>query len=825
MEPGSITQKLFEVYLRLRPPYPGAPQTEPILHVEDPHDKVHPSHITLNPPADRRRAIERFGFTQVFEEDASQLDVFHCTDTSSLIEGVLAPQGGDGTDAVVATLGVTGSGKTHTILGSRNQRGLAQLAIDVIFRSIIDNMVESAQSPTLDSLQACDASEATLVTAPYFLDTMNSDQGATYRGSGSRSSTPMLVRNKSTLSSSQTTTPSKIRPKAQQMPGSFPDSDVTSPKSVRPVGESDEDTLKPKGPQQPDKENRPTQQSVDIGRSNTVTGNPPPKRALERPFMSLTAASRLKTTAAKQTKKGESMTSQRRTLRRHSTLLSSLPSSPDVSDFIVPCDPAAEYVVIVSMYEVHNDRIYDLLTPASKSPNNKDYRRRPLLYKPTELSPDRKVVAGLRKVVCTDAREALLVLEAGLQERRVAGTGSNSVSSRSHGFFCFEVKKRSFGWKNNSWSGSKLTVVDLAGSERARDAKTQGATLVEAGKINESLMYLGQCLQSQSEISSGKPNIVPYRQCKLTEILFSNSFPSAAGSYSHVPRRNPQRGIMIVTADPLGDFNATSQILRYSALARDVTVPRAPSFSVNMLAPSPTHSTQHTRPFGNAGFGSMRSHFSPVNATEERVTMEIAALEIARMSEEIEQLRDEIEVQSEARIAAEAHLLSTEDRMIDMEAAVREECAIEFEQRLAMELARFKASMQIEKERHEEHWDRKVDILERGLESVFEEGFDKENVLVENLTQELERLRRENTILKRELSSRSPSKRKPLEEREDFAMPAGPSSKHDNLAVSTLGRKLERIKISDGSRAGVGPGSPKKIRRLVARRWEDSDDA
>ncbi|EGR52393.1 uncharacterized protein TRIREDRAFT_1997 [Trichoderma reesei QM6a] len=733
MEPGSITQKLFEVYLRLRPPYPGAPQTEPILHVEDPHDKVHPSHITLNPPADRRRAIERFGFTQVFEEDASQLDVFHCTDTSSLIEGVLAPQGGDGTDAVVATLGVTGSGKTHTILGSRNQRGLAQLAIDVIFRSIIDNMVESAQSPTLDSLQACDASEATLVTAPYFLDTMNSDQGATYRGSGSRSSTPMLVRNKpTTLSSSQTTTPSKMRPKAQQMPGSFPDSDVTSPKS----------------------------------------------------------------------------------------------HSPDVSDFIVPCDPAAEYVVIVSMYEVHNDRIYDLLTPASKSPNNKDYRRRPLLYKPTELSPDRKVVAGLRKVVCTDAREALLVLEAGLQERRVAGTGSNNVSSRSHGFFCFEVKKRSFGWKNNSWSGSKLTVVDLAGSERARDAKTQGATLVEAGKINESLMYLGQCLQSQSEISSGKqPNIVPYRQCKLTEILFSNSFPSAAGSYSHVPRRNPQRGIMIVTADPLGDFNATSQILRYSALARDVTVPRAPSFSVNMLAPSPTHSTQHTRPFGNAGFGSMRSHFSPVNATEERVTMEIAALEIARMSEEIEQLRDEIEVQSEARIAAEAHLLSTEDRMIDMEAAVREECAIEFEQRLAMELARFKASMQIEKERHEEHWDRKVDILERGLESGFEEGFDKENVLVENLTQELERLRRENTILKRELSSRSPSKRKPLEEREDFSMPAGPSSKHDNLAVSTLGRKLERIKISDGSRAGVGPGSPKKIRRLVARRWEDSDDA
>jgi hypothetical protein len=111
MEPASRSQNLFEVFLRLRPPYPGAAQGERILDVERPDDGLHPSHITLNPPPDRRKAIERFGFTQVFEEDASQLDVFHCTNTSSLIEGVLAPQGGEGTDAVVATLGVTGSGK------------------------------------------------------------------------------------------------------------------------------------------------------------------------------------------------------------------------------------------------------------------------------------------------------------------------------------------------------------------------------------------------------------------------------------------------------------------------------------------------------------------------------------------------------------------------------------------------------------------------------------------------------------------------------------------------------------------------------------------
>ena len=52
----------------------------------------------------------------MFEEEATQLDVFHCTDIVSFVEGVLAPQGGEGTDAVVATLGVTGSGKVIVLI-------------------------------------------------------------------------------------------------------------------------------------------------------------------------------------------------------------------------------------------------------------------------------------------------------------------------------------------------------------------------------------------------------------------------------------------------------------------------------------------------------------------------------------------------------------------------------------------------------------------------------------------------------------------------------------------------------------------------------------
>jgi hypothetical protein len=114
------------------------------------------------------------------------------------------------------------------------------------------------------------------------------------------------------------------------------------------------------------------------------------------------------------------------------------------------------------MYEVYNDRIFDLLTSSTGAKSIQ--KRRALLFKSTEASPDRKVVAGLRKVVCSSLEDALLVLETGLQERKVAGTGSNAASSRSHGFFCIDVKKRHRGrGVPGPWSSSTMTIVDLAG--------------------------------------------------------------------------------------------------------------------------------------------------------------------------------------------------------------------------------------------------------------------------------------------------------------------------------------------------------------------------
>jgi hypothetical protein len=115
---------LFQVYLRLRPALqnqlPKAADSEPWLVVEPPsppttpiEEKQSPSvptHVTLQPPNDsRKRAVEKFGFTRVFQEEATQLDIFESTGTVQLVKNILST----GRDGLVATLGVTGSGKVR----------------------------------------------------------------------------------------------------------------------------------------------------------------------------------------------------------------------------------------------------------------------------------------------------------------------------------------------------------------------------------------------------------------------------------------------------------------------------------------------------------------------------------------------------------------------------------------------------------------------------------------------------------------------------------------------------------------------------------------
>ncbi|KAK0326351.1 hypothetical protein LTR82_002191 [Friedmanniomyces endolithicus] len=677
MDASKPTTALFDVYLRLRPS--TATDKERFLDVED--NPTAPTHVTIHPPANdhRKRAIERFAFTRVYEEHVGQREIFESTGVLPLVEGVLGGHGREGRDGLVATLGVTGSGKSHTILGSKSQRGITQLTLDVLFQQTSPYLVDAEMRPTIfQSLCSADVSEAYLLPASAYLDSIYSSGE---NGGFSRATTPALVRD----SARQST--------IYKLPGSFPSlEDSTSSGTRQPVF----DRLYPSLAKYQDPPTTPSHLSLPHSRPNILT----------RSIAKLTSHLQQ-----------ESSFISAPSSKRYMPRVSMFPQSPPLDDVTLDIDTSAEYAIVVSMYEVYNDRIFDLLaaSTSSKTPQ----KRRALLFKPTEQSPDRKVVAGLRKVICSTLDEALLVLETGLNERRVAGTGSNAASSRSHGFFCLDVKKRRRPSNHavgvsGPWSSSTLTIVDLAGSERARTAKTAGATLAEAGKINESLMYLGQCMQMQSDnarnslVVGGVEKMVPFRQCKLTELLFSNSF-STHGAM----QKAPQKAIMIVTADPLGDFNATSQILRYSALAREVTVPRIPSVTSTFLSGAMT-------PHGKNDSG----RTTPSAAQED---LEQALTQLSRLQEELEVTQVLLEEETFRRQEAEASWQRAESRIEEVEAEIREELVEEMEAQLQLEQRRWRAARDVEMDAQDEHVDRKLDLLTQQMSIYEDETAEQEN--------------------------------------------------------------------------------------------------
>ena len=522
------------------------------------------------------------------------------------------------------------------------------------------------------ALQASDPSEAQIIPANSFLESLYGNDGDRARLSRaqtpmSRAQTPMMVRNDPD----------------QELPGSFPLSPPNHHRSPRELLRDARDSILHSPRLNKERWHPPSK----IPFWQRLTPKKPAKVSLKEPPIHHTRKAPLPPTSA-------------------------LPQNPDVSSYAIDVDQNADYAVLVSMYEVYNDRIFDLLSNSSTANPmstrtgaalSKGLMRRPLLFKNTEMSPDRKVVAGLRKIVCSSYDEAIMVLETGLTERRVAGTGSNSVSSRSHGFFCIEVKKntqlQNYGrYAADVWSSSTLSIVDLAGSERARNAKTTGSTLAEAGKINESLMYLGQCLQVQSDCQhDGSKPIVPFRQCKLTELLFSNSFPAShhTGTY-----RTPQKAVMIVTADPQGDFNATSQILRYSALAREVTVPRIPSVTSTMV--------------GNNRYNLNNGRTTPQDNYFSAQELEQATNEVHRLTDECNALAMRLAQEEILRTEAELKLQAQEERMLVTEQEIREECWAEMEERIEEEKERWRRAREEERSRGERFVDGKLEILGRG---------------------------------------------------------------------------------------------------------------
>ena len=176
-------------------------------------------------------------------------------------------------------------------------------------------------------------------------------------------------------------------------------------------------------------------------------------------------------------------------------------------------DKNLTYTVEVSYLEIYNERVRDLLNPATKG--NLKVREHP------STGP---YVEDLAKLAVRSFREIEHLMDEGNKARTVAATSMNETSSRSHAVFTLTVtqKRHDVETRMDTEKVAKISLVDLAGSERATSTGATGARLKEGAEINRSLSTLGRVIAALADLSMGKKknmSMVPYRDSVLTWLL------------------------------------------------------------------------------------------------------------------------------------------------------------------------------------------------------------------------------------------------------------------------------------------------------------------
>ncbi|XP_038143374.1 kinesin-like protein KIF11 isoform X1 [Cyprinodon tularosa] len=168
-----------------------------------------------------------------------------------------------------------------------------------------------------------------------------------------------------------------------------------------------------------------------------------------------------------------------------------------------------EFSIKVSLLEIYNEELFDLLSPTD------DVNERLQLFD----DPRNKrgvVVKGLEEVVVHNKDEVYQILERGAAKRRTASTLMNAYSSRSHSVFSVTIHMKEITLDGEELVKiGKLNLVDLAGSENIGRSGAVDKRAREAGNINQSLLTLGRVITALVE----KRPHVPYRESKLTRIL------------------------------------------------------------------------------------------------------------------------------------------------------------------------------------------------------------------------------------------------------------------------------------------------------------------
>mmetsp|Transcript_30689 Transcript_30689/g.60242 ORF Transcript_30689/g.60242 Transcript_30689/m.60242 type:complete len:726 (-) Transcript_30689:291-2468(-) len=173
-----------------------------------------------------------------------------------------------------------------------------------------------------------------------------------------------------------------------------------------------------------------------------------------------------------------------------------------IFDGIYHADESIEFLVKVSIVEIYNERIRDLLNPKKDNLKvHEDKTRGVSIGEVTESY-----------VGCE--QEIFDAMRAGHYNRSMAVTNMNEHSSRSHLVFMLTIEQKNL--HDRSVKVGKLHLVDLAGSEKVCKTGASGERLDEAKNINRSLSALGNVINA---LTDKKYTHVPYRDSKLTRVL------------------------------------------------------------------------------------------------------------------------------------------------------------------------------------------------------------------------------------------------------------------------------------------------------------------
>ncbi|ORC89617.1 Unc104-like kinesin [Trypanosoma theileri] len=201
----------------------------------------------------------------------------------------------------------------------------------------------------------------------------------------------------------------------------------------------------------------------------------------------------------------------------------------------------SQCALTLSMIEIYNERLTDMLS------ENGD----------TEVTLVGGFPKSMEKLTLSRLSDANEAIQRGLSWRHTAVTLMNERSSRSHVVFILDLEEQND--YTETVDVAHLFMVDLAGSESLKKSQVSGMAANEAGKINKSLLALKSVFLALANSSeSTRPNHVPYRDSKLTELLRDSVGGTA-------------RTLMIACISAVGrDIEETKSTLMYAVKARSI---------------------------------------------------------------------------------------------------------------------------------------------------------------------------------------------------------------------------------------------------------------